>query len=328
LAPLLDIQDLRVAFHAESGIVPVLNGVNLALDAGETLGIVGESSSGKTVLVKAALGLLRPPWRIVSGRVVFEGEDLLRKSEDELRTLRGRVIGLTTPEPRKHLNPLLRIGEQIVNVVRAHSTISRADALERAERLLTAVGIPDPRRRLLAYPHELSGGMCQRVIIAMALAHSTKLLLADEPTAGLDVTISRQILDLMQDLVRDFRTSLVLVSRDLGLVAHYCERVAVMFAGRIVEIARVPVFFKGAGHPYSRHLIRAAVAARDTERAAPAAAAERFGPARTDACSYGRRCPVALPCCQQAEPALEAVGEHHLASCFRRVEVATGVVEA
>jgi oligopeptide/dipeptide ABC transporter ATP-binding protein len=328
LPPLLEIQDLRVAFHGEAGIVPVLNGVNLALEAGETLGIVGESGSGKTVLVKATLGLLRPPWRIVSGRLVFEGEDLLRKPEDELRTLRGRVIALTTPEPRKHLNPLLRIGEQIVNVVRAHSDASRADALERAERLLTAVGIPDPRRRLLAYPHELSGGMCQRVIIAMTLAHSTKLLLADEPTSGLDVTISRQILDLMHDLVRDFHTSLVLVSRDLGVVAHYCERVAVMFAGRIVEIARVPVFFKGAAHPYSRHLIRAAAAARDAERAAPVAAAGRFGPARAEACSYGRRCPVALPCCHQAEPALEPVAEHHLASCFRRAEVAAGALEA
>ena len=170
--------------------------------------------------------------------------------------------------------------------------------------------------------------MCQRVIIAMALAHSTKLLLADEPTAGLDVTISRQILDLMQDLVRDFRTSLVLVSRDLGVVAHYCERVAVMFAGRIVEVARVPVFFKGAAHPYSRHLIRAAAAARDADRAPLTASAERAGPARADACSYARRCPVALPRCRQTRPELEPVADGHLASCFRRLEVAHGTVEA
>jgi oligopeptide/dipeptide ABC transporter ATP-binding protein len=328
LAPLLEIQDLRVAYHGESGVIPVLNGVNLALEAGETLGIVGESGSGKTVLIKATLGLLRPPWRVVSGRVLFEGQDLLRKSEDELRTLRGRVIALTTPEPRKHLNPLLRIGEQIVDVVRAHSDASRTVALARAEQLLTAVGIPDPRRRLLAYPHELSGGMCQRAIIAMALAHSTKLLLADEPTAGLDVTISRQILDLMHDLVGDFRTSLVLVSRDLGVVAHYCERVAVMFAGRIVEAASVPVFFNGAAHPYSRHLIRAAAAARDAGRAPLKASGERSGPVRGDACCYVRRCPVALPRCQQSEPELEPVGGGQLASCFRRAEVAIGAVEA
>jgi oligopeptide/dipeptide ABC transporter ATP-binding protein len=327
LASLLEVLDLRVAYHGDAGVVPVLNGVDLALEAGETLGIVGESGAGKTVLVKAILGLLRPPWRIASGRVLFEGEDLLRRSEDELRTLRGRVIALTTPEPRKHLNPLLRIGEQIVNVVRAHSDASRADALARAEQLLTAVGIPDPRRRLAAYPHELSGGMCQRVIIAMALVHSTKLLLADEPTAGLDVTISRQILDLMHDLVRDFRTSLVLVSRDLGVVAHYCERVAVMFAGRIVEVARVPVFFRSAAHPYSRHLIRAAAAARDVGRAPLTATAERTGPAPAGACSYARRCPVALPRCRQAGPELEPVADGHLASCFRRTEVATGAAE-
>jgi oligopeptide/dipeptide ABC transporter ATP-binding protein len=327
LAPLLEILDLRVAYHGESGLVPVLNGVYLTLEAGETLGIVGESGSGKTVLIKATLGLLRPPWRIASGRVLFEGQDLLQKSEDELRTLRGRVIALTTPEPRKHLNPLLRIGDQIVDVVRAHSEASRADALVRAEQLLIAVGIPDPRRRLAAYPHELSGGMCQRAIIAMALAHSTKLLLADEPTAGLDVTISRQILDLMHDLVRDFRTALVLVSRDLGVVAHYCERVAVMFAGRIVEAASVPVFFKGAAHPYSRHLIRAAAAARNAERAPQRTGAERPAPVRGDACRYVRRCPAALPRCQQSEPELQPVAERHLASCFRRVEVATGAVE-
>ena len=168
--------------------MPVLNGVDLALEAARRSASSANSGSGKTILVKSILGLLRPPWRIASGRILFEGEDLLRKSEEELRALRGRVIALTTPEPRKHLNPLLRIGEQIVNVVRAHSNVARADALARAEQLLTAVGIPDARRRLAAYPHELSGGMCQRVIIAMALAHSTKLLLADEPTAGLDVT--------------------------------------------------------------------------------------------------------------------------------------------
>jgi oligopeptide/dipeptide ABC transporter ATP-binding protein len=327
VAALLEIADLRVAYHGESGAVPVLNGVDLVLEPGETLGIVGESGSGKTILVKSILGLLRPPWLIASGRILFEGEDLLRKSEEELRTLRGRVIALTTPEPRKHLNPLLRIGEQIVNVVRAHSNVARADALARAEQLLTAVGIPDARRRLAAYPHELSGGMCQRVIIALALTHSTKLLLADEPTAGLDVTISRQILDLMHELVRDFSTSLVLVSRDLGVVAHYCERVAVMFAGRIVESASVPVFFSGAAHPYSRHLIRAAAAARDTDRASMTPFAERSDPVRASACSYVRRCPVALPHCAQARPELEPVAAGHLASCFRRAEVARGALE-
>jgi oligopeptide/dipeptide ABC transporter ATP-binding protein len=327
VAPLLEIQDLSVVYHGETGVVPVLNGVDLTLEAGETLGVVGESGSGKTILIKTVLGLLRPPWRIASGRVLLDGEDLLQKSEEELRSLRGRVMASTTPEPRKHLNPLLRIGDQIVNVIRAHSDASRRDALARAEQLLTSVGIPDPRRRLAAYPHELSGGMCQRVIIAMALAHSTKLLLADEPTAGLDVTISRQILDLMHDLVRDFRTSLILVSRDLGVVAHYCERVAVMFAGRVVESADTLVFFKGAAHPYSRHLIRAAAAARDAAHVGGGSFGERWGALAGAGCSYARRCPLAQSQCHEAPPRLEPVVPEHLASCFRRAEVAAGRVD-
>jgi oligopeptide/dipeptide ABC transporter ATP-binding protein len=305
----------------------VLNGVDVSLEAGETLGIVGESGSGKTILVRAMLGLLRPPWRIV-GRVLFDGQDLLTKSEVELRAIRGRVIALTTPEPRKHLNPLLRVGEQIVNVLRAHSKVSRGAAYTRAEELLSAVGIPDPKRRLSSYPHELSGGMCQRVIIAMALAHSTRLLLADEPTAGLDVTISRQILDLMHDLVRDFRTSLILVSRDLGVVAHYCERVAVMYAGQIAETASVPTFFAGAAHPYSRHLIRAARAARDRSQLQTTSAGEVEVRESDTGCAYAARCPVAFAQCRTERPRLEPLLEGHAASCFRKAEVAAGRIVA
>jgi len=328
LAPLLEVQNLHAAHQGEGGTVPVLNGVDITLEAGETLGIVGESGSGKTILVRALLGLLRPPWRTEVGRVLFDGQDLLTKSEEELRALRGRVIALTTPEPRKHLNPLLRIGEQIVNVVQAHSDASRRAAYTRAEELLRAVGIPDPRQRLSSYPHEMSGGMCQRVIIAMALAHSTRLLLADEPTAGLDVTTSRQILDLMLDLARDFDTALILVSRDLGVVAHYCERVAVMFAGQIVETASVPSFFTGAAHPYSRHLIRAAAAARDTSLVAATIARESSARAPDAGCAYAVRCPVALARCRSERPRLEPLTEGRAASCFRKAEVAAARVEA
>ena len=328
MALLLEVQNLHVAHQGEAGKVPVLHGVDVSLQAGETLGIVGESGSGKTVLIRAMLGLLRPPWRIDAGRVLFDGQDLLTKSEDELRAIRGRVIALTTPEPRKHLNPLLRVGKQIVNVIRAHSDVSRGAAYARAEELLSAVGIPDPKQRLSSYPHELSGGMCQRVIIAMALAHSTRLLLADEPTAGLDVTIARQILDLMHDLVRDFRTSLILVSRDLGVVAHYCERVAVMYAGQIAETASVPTFFAGAAHPYSRHLIRAATAARDTSYLEATIASGGAAPAPATGCAYAPRCPVAFAQCRSERPRLEALTAGHTASCFRRAEVAAGRIAA
>ena len=326
MAPLLDVQGLEVSFHGESGVVPVLNGLDVSLREGETLGIVGESGSGKTVLVRAILGLLRPPWRVEAGRVLYEGADLLEKSEDELREIRGRQIALTAPEPRKHLNPLIPVGVQIANVIMAHSDAERGAALGRAEGLLEAVGIPDPGQRLNAYPHELSGGMCQRVIIAMALAHSTRLLLADEPTAGLDVTISRQILDLMHDLVRDFRTSLVMVSRDLGVVAHYCERVAVVYAGEVIETASVRRFFRHAAHPYSRRLIRAAGAARDVRRLGAGAAARTETTAA--GCRYAGRCPVAIPRCGEERPAPRPVADGHSASCFRAEAVASGEAAA
>ena len=326
MAPLLDVQGLKVSFHGESGVVPVLNRLDVSLRAGETLGIVGESGSGKTVLVRAILGLLRAPWRVDAGRVLYEGDNLLEKSEDELREIRGRRIALTTPEPRKHLNPLIPVGVQIANVIMAHSEGKRDAALKRAEDLLEAVEIPDPAQRLNAYPHELSGGMCQRVIIAMALAHSTRLLLADEPTAGLDVTISRQILDLMRDLVRDFRTSLVMVSRDLGVVAHYCERVAVVYAGEVVETASVRRFFRHAAHPYSRHLIRAAEAARDTRRLGTSPAARDETAAA--GCRYAGRCPAALPRCKEERPAPRTVADGHLASCLRAEAIASGEVAA
>ena len=326
MAPLLEVQGLKVSFHGESGVVPVLNRLNVSLRAGETLGIVGESGSGKTVLVRAILGLLRPPWRVEAGRILYAGDDLLERSEEELREIRGREIALTTPEPRKHLNPLIPIGLQIANVITAHSPSTRDVARRRAVELLEAVGIPDPEERLNAYPHELSGGMCQRVIIAMALAHSTRLLLADEPTAGLDVTISRQILDLMHELVRDFRTSLVMVSRDLGVVAHYCQRVAVVYAGEVVESASVARFFRHAAHPYSRHLIRAAAAARDASRPGAGTAAREEAPA--SGCRYAGRCPAAIARCREERPEPRSVSEGQVSSCFRAESVASGEVSA
>lgn len=327
MQPLLDVQNLTVSFYGERGAVRVLNDVSFTLQRGETIGIVGESGSGKTVLVRTILGLLQPPWNAEHGRVMYAGEDLLSKEEEALQHIRGKEIALTTPEPRKHLNPLLTIGDQLSNVIRAHRKTTRKAAQERAVELLAAVGIPDPGARLRAYPHELSGGMCQRVIIAMALLHSAKLLLADEPTAGLDVTISRQILDLMHDLVRDFDSSLVLVSRDLGVIAHYCQRVAVMYAGQIVELAEVPTFFAAAAHPYSRHLIRAAAAARDSHLDS-AKWDIRTASIPEQGCAFARRCPVALADCAQQMPAIEALATAHLARCLRKTEVASGAIQA
>ncbi len=323
---LLEVRDLRVEYHRASGPVVVLNGVGLTLQPGESLGVVGESGAGKSVLARTILGLLQPPWRIVGGSIIFQGQDLLQRSERELARIRGREIALTTPEPRKHLNPVRTIGDSLADVVQAHSRVSRREAYARAVALLTAVGIPDPGLRLKSYPHELSGGMCQRVIIAMGLAHSPKLLLADEPTAGLDVTISRQILDLMHELVNGFSSSLLLVSRDLGVVAHYCQRVAVMYAGQIVEVADVPTFFAKATHPYSRRLLRAAAAARDERRGVSAAMGERAIGGDTE-CAYVPRCPLAVEACRQQRPALEPLRDGHRVRCIRAAEIASGAVE-
>jgi peptide/nickel transport system ATP-binding protein len=323
----LEVRDLHVEYLRDAGPVRVLNGTALTVYPGESLGVVGESGVGKTVLVRAILGLLQPPWRVTRGQIMYEGDDLLRRSEKELRLIRGRGIALTTHEPRKHLNPVATIGTQIANVVQAHGPTGHARARTRALELLRMVGFPDPEARQTAYPHELSGGMCQRVIIAMALAHSPRLLMADEPTAGLDVTISLQVLDLMRDLVRDADSSLLLVSRDLGVVAHYCQRVAVMYQGRIVESAGVPAFFAGATHPYSRRLLRAAAAARDERRGATTSAGQRTAAAPAG-CAYLPRCPVKVERCALEPPALEPVAPGHLVRCFLKADIAAGRVTA
>lgn len=325
-AGLLEVRGLSVSFPTEAGPFPVLRDVALEVAPGDTVGVVGESGSGKSVLARAILGLVEPPLAYDGGSIVFEGRELLELDEEALRELRGRTIALTTPEPRKHLNPLMTVGAQIVNVILAHEDVPRPQALERAVELLRSVGIPDPASRSAAYPHELSGGMCQRVIIAMALAHQTKLLLVDEPTAGLDVTISRQILDLMHDLVRQHHTALLLVSRDLGVVAHYCRRVAVMFAGRIVEAADVEAFFDGPIHPYSRQLLRAATAARDAGRTAASTSA-LLPPAGTG-CAYAPRCPVAEAACRDAVPPVEAVATGREVRCLRAAALMSGKLAA
>jgi len=324
---LLEVRDLKVEYARGTGAVRVLDGVSLTISPGESLGVVGESGVGKTVLVRAILGLLDPPWRVVSGTVSYRGLNLLAQPEAALRQLRGKEIALTTHEPRKHLNPVATIGDQMARVDQAHRRASRTEARARAIELLRLVGIPDPELRLRAYPHELSGGMCQRVVIAMALAHSPKLLMGDEPTAGLDVTISLQILDLMRDLVRDFHSSLLLVSRDLGVVAHYCQRVAVMYAGQIVEVADVPTFFAGAIHPYSRRLLRAAAAATSDRRgtfSSVGSRAERGGAS----CPYAPRCPLCLERCTREAPSLDSVAPARWVRCFRHAEIAGGLQEA
>lgn len=321
--PLLEIERLRVSFFGFGGERPAVAGVDLTLGSGDTLGVVGETGSGKSVLVQAIMRLVRPPGRIVSGRITFEGQDLLAQPEEVMERIRGHKIALIVPNPRSQLNPVQRVGDQIADVILAHQAVPRRMARAQVLNLMKAVGFPDPALRMESFPHELSGGMCQRIVIAMALANSPTLLLADEPTAGLDVTIQIQILDLMRDLVRDLGSTVLMVSRDLAIVAHYCNRVAVMYAGRIVEEAETQEFFDSAVHPYSLALLSSAFSARGG--AIEGSGSSTSGSAVLDGqgCAFLSRCPHANETtCRSVPPELEVLRANHYVRCHRRVELA------
>jgi oligopeptide/dipeptide ABC transporter ATP-binding protein len=254
---LLEIRDLEVAFPAPGGEVRVVRGASLALAPGEILGLVGESGSGKSLTVLATLGLVPAPGRIVGGSIRFTGQELVGRPESELRRVRGARIGLIFQEPGAALNPVLTIGTQIVETVRAHRAVTRRAARERALELLTRLAVPDPARRLGEYPHQLSGGQRQRALIAIALAAGPALLLADEPTTALDVTVQAEVLDLFGALRRDLGLAILLVTHDLAVVARTCDRVAVMYAGEIVETAAARDLLSAPVHPYTRALVGA-----------------------------------------------------------------------
>lgn len=323
MSSILEVQDLSVQFERDAGPVKVLDGVTLSLPEGGTFGLVGESGSGKSILLMTVLGLLAvPPWNITRGRVLFRGEDLLTQSEKRLEEIRGKSIALMLSNPRQHLNPVMATGRQISALLRKHQKLKMRESVDKAIELLKAVGIPDPHIRYHAFPHELSGGMCQRVIIAMGMANSPDLIMADEPTNGLDVTISIQILDLMRRAVEELGSALLLVSRDLGVVANYCQQVAVMYAGQIVEESPIETFFERPLHPYSRHLLRAAEAARDPDVAgADHHVSRRRASSSLTGCKYASRCPVVLDACaEQTVHLLELQAEHRV-RCLRAEEI-------
>lgn len=326
MSNLLEIRDLSVQFDLDRGPVRVLEGVSLAVKPGQMYGIVGESGSGKSVLLRAVLGLLSPPWRIISGRVLFREEDLLTLPETRLEDVRGKMIALMVSNPRQHLNPVMPVGRQIGMIIQKHQKLSKAAAAMRSVALLKAVGLPDPASRYHSFPHELSGGMCQRIIIAMGLANSPELILSDEPTSGLDVTISMQILDLMRQSVEELNSALLLVSRDLGVIANYCQRVSVIYAGQVVEEAGIFDFFDQPVHPYSRHLIRAAEAARDPERAKKTNATSTLQRSETG-CRYANRCPIALDACRAQVIELAEFSGGHLVRCIRKGEIISGELQ-
>ena len=253
--PLLEVKGLRTSFHTRDGIVRAVDGIDFHVDRGEIMGLVGESGCGKSVTSLSIMGLVGRPGRVEAGEIVFDGTDLLKLKPDDMRKLRGDRISMIFQQPQSSLNPVWDVGRQVGEVLEIHRGMKRGAARARALELLKMVGIPDPSRRLTSYPHEMSGGMAQRVMIAMALACEPELLIADEPTTALDVTIQAQILDLMRNLREQTGTAVILITHDLGVVAEMCDRVAVMYAGEIVESADVSTLFSRARHPYTRGLI-------------------------------------------------------------------------
>jgi peptide/nickel transport system ATP-binding protein len=252
---LLDIQGLKTHFFTEDGVVKAVDGVDIYVKKGECLGVVGESGCGKSQTMMSVMRLIGPPGRTVEGSITYDGKQLLNLSEKEMTDIRGNKISMIFQQPQTCLNPVFKVGDQIAEVLEIHQGLNKKEALARAVELLRMVGIPEPQKRANAYPHEISGGQAQRVMIAMALACQPTLLIADEPTTALDVTIQAQILDLMRDLRSKTNTAIILITHDLGVVAEMCERVVVMYAGQIVEEADVTTIFKNPKHPYTKGLI-------------------------------------------------------------------------
>jgi peptide/nickel transport system ATP-binding protein len=324
-SPLLRVRDLHVEFPSEDGVVRAVDGVSYEVQRGRTLGIVGESGSGKTVLSLTTLGLTRYDGARVTGAIEFEGRDLVALGDERLRAIRGNEIAMIFQDPLSALHPLYRVGAQLAEAVRAHRDVTKAQARARAVELLGLVGIPDPARRVDAYPHELSGGMRQRAMIAMALANEPKLLIADEPTTALDVTVQAQILALMEQLQRELGMAIVIVTHDLGVVAGMADEIAVMYAGRIVETAPTQQLFAAPQHPYTWGLLGSIPSLHGPREESltpiPGAPPSLIRP--PSGCRFHPRCPYSQPDHARIDPRLSPLpgqGEHQ-AACLLEADV-------
>jgi peptide/nickel transport system ATP-binding protein len=318
---LLEVKGLRTHFKTDDGMVHAVDGVSLHLDEGETLGVVGESGCGKSVTAFTVMRLVPiPPAKIVSGEILFKGRDLLKLGDAEMRRMRAKEIAMVFQEPMTSLNPVYTVGEQIAEVVRLHEGASRKAALDRAIEMLRLVRIPNPEKRVGDYPHQFSGGMRQRVMIAMALSCSPKLLIADEPTTALDVTIQAQILALLNDLKDRLGMSVMLITHAMGVVAETAQRVMVMYAGKVVEEAPVGELFRDPRHPYTQGLIRSIpridLAATHKKRLEAIAGVVPSLLNAKPGCRFAARCPHAQPECIEATPELRTVTEGHTAACI------------
>jgi oligopeptide/dipeptide ABC transporter ATP-binding protein len=321
MSNLLEIRDLRTYFYTEDGIIKAVDGVDLAVAKGETLCIVGESGSGKSVTSLSVMRLIESPGRIVSGEITFDGADLLAYSGSQMNEVRGNRISMIFQQPQSSLNPVFRIGAQIAEALQVHRKLSKQEAHEQSIALLRQVGIPEPERRFRQYPHEMSGGMAQRVMIAMALACTPDLLIADEPTTALDVTIQAQILDLMRDLRTKTDVAIILITHDMGVVAEMADRVAVMYAGRIQEEADAKDLFANPHHPYTVGLLSSIpVLGQVKEELAviPGSPAQPIN--LPPGCRFAPRCLArianTLTVCTEEEPDLIAIGPEHTVRCW------------
>ena len=329
--PLLSVEDLRVSFHTDDGVVHAVDGISYSLEAGKTLGIVGESGSGKTVSSLTMLGLTRSKRSQIDGRIIFQGEDVVAMPDARLRRVRGNDVSMIFQDPLSALHPFYRVGWQLTEAMQAHRSISKSAARNRAAELLELVGIPDPKRRVDQYPHEFSGGMRQRAMIAMALANEPKLLIADEPTTALDVTVQAQILALLKDLQRRLGTAIIIITHDLGVVAEIADDICVMYAGRIVERGSTEDIFRAPQHPYTWGLLRS-IPRLDNPRGEELVPISGRPPSlinRPSGCHFHPRCPYARDAHKRIDPKLTPVdgsADHHVA-CLLESSVRTRIWE-
>jgi len=315
--PLLEVRDLKVSFHTEDGLVRAVSGVSFTLSEGETLGIVGESGCGKSVTMMSVMRLIIDPNARFEGEVLYKGVDLMKLSQDEMREIRGRGIAMIFQDPMTSLTPVYRVGWQIAEQIRAHERVSRQAAHSRAIELLSAVGIPHAKERVNDYPHQFSGGMRQRVMIAMAVSCNPDLLIADEPTTALDVTIQAQILNLIRKLKDDFGSAVVLITHDMGVVADIADRVAVMYAGRIVEQGEKRELFYDAQHPYTWGLL-GSIARLDRPKPRRLTTIRGMPPSLINlppGCAFGDRCPHRFDRCRELPELTDKLGNGHLDAC-------------
>lgn len=316
---LLDVKDLEVSFDTYAGEVKAVRGVSLYLDKGEALAIVGESGCGKSVTAQSIMRLIpSPPSRVKNGSIMFNGKEVLKLSEREMQAIRGSEIGMIFQDPMTSLNPTMTVGKQITEGLIKHRRLNKAQAYEEALKMLKLVNIPNAERRMKQYPHEFSGGMRQRAMIAIALACNPKLLIADEPTTALDVTIQAQIIDLMKDLQRELNTAIILITHDLGVVADMAQRIVVMYAGKIVESGTLEDIFYRPKHPYTWGLLKSVprLDARQKEELVPidGTPPDLFAPPA--GCGFAARCEYCMSICKEKQPEFTEVGEEHHAACW------------